>query len=98
MTHSNRHIACLIAICTLYLPVEIQGQILTDTTRTETIQEVSVIGERTAGARAVSAQKMADTRLMQATGSLQISDVIKYFSGATVKDYGGVGGLKTVYL
>ena len=39
---------------------------------------------------------MADTRLMQATGSLQISDVIKYFSGATVKDYGGVGGLKTV--
>ena len=96
MTHSNRHIACLIAICTLYLPVEVQGQILTDTTRTETIQEVSVIGERTAGARAVSAQKMADTRLMQATGSLQISDVIKYFSGATVKDYGGVGGLKTV--
>ena len=33
---------------------------------------------------------------MQATGSLQVSDVIKYFSGATVKDYGGVGGLKTV--
>ena len=96
MTHSNRHIACLIAICALYLPKEVQGQILIDTTRTETIQEVSVIGERTAGARAVSTQKIADTRLMSATGSLQISDVLKYFSGATVKDYGGVGGLKTV--
>ena len=89
-------IACLTAICTLCLTFEAQGQILSDTTRSETIQEVPVIGERTSGAHAVSAQKIADTRLMTATGSLQISDVLKYFSGATVKDYGGVGGLKTV--
>ena len=86
MAFDVKTIACLITICTLYLPVEVQGQILTDTTLTDTIQEVSVIGERTAGARAVSAQKIADTRLIQATGSLQISDVIKYFSGATVKE------------
>ena len=96
MTHSNRYIACLTAICTLYFPLEVQGQIFSDTIRTETIQEVSVQGDHTAGARAVSVQKAADTRLMSATGSLQISDVLKFFSGATVKDYGGVGGLKTV--
>lgn len=96
MSHSNRHIACLIAICTLCPVSRTQGQIFFDTTRTETIQEVSVTAERTAGARAVATQKLADTRLMQAAGSLQISDVVKYFSGATVKDYGGVGGLKTV--
>lgn len=96
MTYSNKYIACLTAICALYLPLEVQGQILTDTIRTETIQEVSVQDERTAGARAVSVQKTADTRLMSATGSLQISDVLKFFSGATVKDYGGVGGLKSV--
>ncbi|MDR2086391.1 MAG: TonB-dependent receptor plug domain-containing protein, partial [Dysgonamonadaceae bacterium] len=29
-------------------------------------------------------------------GALQVSDVVKFFSGAQVKDYGGVGGLKTV--
>ena len=96
MTHSNRIIACLTAICTLCLSVEAQGQIFFDTLRTEDLQEVPVTAERTAGARAVSAQKVADTRLMSATGSLQVSDVLKYFSGATVKDYGGVGGLKTV--
>ena len=84
------------AICTLCLPVEAQGQIFFDTIRTENLQEVPVTADRTAGARAVSAQKTADSRLMQATGSLQVSDVLKYFSGATVKDYGGVGGLKTV--
>ncbi len=27
---------------------------------------------------------------------LQISDAVKHFSGVTVKDYGGIGGLKTV--
>ena len=96
MTHSNRIIACLTVICTLCPCIEAQGQIFFDTIRTENLQEVPVTAERTAGARAVSAQKIADTRLMSATGSLQVSDVLKYFSGATVKDYGGVGGLKTV--
>lgn len=96
MTHSNRIIACLTAICTLCPSIEAQGQIFFDTIRTQDLQEVPVTAERTAGARSVSAQKVADTRLMSATGSLQVSDVLKYFSGATVKDYGGVGGLKTV--
>ena len=96
MTYSNKIIACLTVICTLCPCIEAQGQIFFDTLRTEDLQEVPVTAERTAGARAVSAQKVADTRLMSATGSLQVSDVLKYFSGATVKDYGGVGGLKTV--
>ena len=96
MTYSNKIIACLIAICALSLPLEAQGQIFSDTTLNKDIQEVYISAERTAGVRAVSAQKIADTRLMSATGSLQISDVLKYFSGVTVKDYGGIGGLKTV--
>ena len=28
--------------------------------------------------------------------ALQLSDAVKYFSGVTVKDYGGIGGLKTI--
>ena len=89
-------IACLTVICTLCLPVEAQGQIFSDTTRTEAIQEVTVTSDRTANPNSVTTSKKADARLMQATGSMQVSDVIKYFSGATVKDYGGIGGLKTV--
>ena len=87
---------CLIIICTLYLPVEIQGQILSDTMRTKDIQEVTVTSDRTNNLNSVSTAKKADTALMQATGTLQVSDVLKYFSGTTVKDYGGIGGLKTV--
>lgn len=89
-------IACLTVICTLCLPVEAQGQIFSDTTRTEAIQEVTVTSDRTVNPRSVSTSKQADAALMQATGTLQVSDVLKYFSGATVKDYGGIGGLKTV--
>lgn len=87
---------CLIAICTLCFHPEAQGQVLSDTMRTKDIPQVTITSDRTTNPNSVSASKKADSRLMQATGTLQVSDVLKYFSGATVKDYGGVGGLKTV--
>ena len=96
MNSGKKIVTCLIAICTLCLSVEAQGQIFFDTIRTENLQEVPVTAERTDGARSISSQKSAGSQLLQATGSLQVSDVLKYFSGATVKDYGGLGGLKTV--
>ena len=87
---------CLIAICTLCFHLEAQGQVLSDTMRTKDIPQVNVTSDRTVNPHAVSTSKKADAELIQATGTLQVSDVLKYFSGATVKDYGGVGGLKTV--
>ena len=87
---------CLIAICTLCFHPEAQGQVLSDTMRTKDIPQVNVTSDRTVNPHAVSTSKKADADLIQATGTLQVSDVLKYFSGATVKDYGGVGGLKTV--
>ena len=95
MVLCNKIIACII-ICALCLPVEVQGQIFSDTIKTQTIQEISISAEPTLGASSISVEKVANQQLMSATGSLQVSDVLKFFSGATVKDYGGVGGLKTV--
>ena len=87
---------CLIAICTLCFHLETQGQVLSDTMRSKDIPQVTVTSDRTVNSNSVTTSKKADAQLMQATGTLQVSDVLKYFSGATVKDYGGVGGLKTV--
>lgn len=87
---------CLITICTLCFHLEAQGQVLSDTIRTNDIPQVTVSSDRTPNTNSIVTSKKADARLMQATGTLQISDVLKYMSGATVKDYGGVGGLKTV--
>jgi len=96
MAFDLRIITCLTVTCTLCFRLDAQGQVLSDTIRSEAIREITVTGDRTSNPNSVSAVKRADARLMQATGTLQVSDVLKYFSGATVKDYGGVGGLKTV--
>ena len=96
MAFDLKIITCLTVTCTLCFRLEAQGQVLSDTIRSEAIQEITVTGDRISNPNSVSAAKRADARLMQATGTLQVSDVLKYFSGATVKDYGGVGGLKTV--
>ena len=56
-------IACLTVICTLCLPVEAQGQIFSDTTRTEAIQEVTVTSNRIANPRSVATSKKADAAL-----------------------------------
>ena len=96
MFSDKKDITCLIAACALCLPVKVQGQVLYDTLRSESLQEVPVDASRTSQTSSVSTQKEADKSLMQAASALQISDALKYFSGATVKDYGGIGGLKTV--
>lgn len=43
----------------------------------------------------ISAQKLSGQEL-DALNSFSVADAIRYFSGVQLKDYGGVGGLKTI--
>ena len=43
----------------------------------------------------IPAQTLSGTRL-QGLNSHSVADAIRYFSGVQIKDYGGVGGVKTV--
>lgn len=43
----------------------------------------------------IPAQKLSGENL-KALNSLSVADAIRYFSGIQVKDYGGIGGLKTI--
>jgi vitamin B12 transporter len=43
----------------------------------------------------VPAQQLNKTELSK-LNSLSVADAVKYFSGVLVKDYGGIGGLKTI--
>lgn len=43
----------------------------------------------------IPAQKMSK-EVLQSLNSFSVADAIRYFSGIQVKDYGGIGGLKTV--
>ena len=57
------------------------------------INEVAVIGNRRGDV--VPAQTLSGERL-KSLSSFSVADAIRYFSGVQIKDYGGVGGLKTV--
>lgn len=57
------------------------------------IDEVLVVGNQYR--EVIPSQKLTAKKL-EALNSFSVADAIRYFSGIQVKDYGGVGGLKTV--
>lgn len=65
-----------------------------DTITTKDLREVSVTASRT-GKEINPGQKMSGKELSR-LGSHSVADAIRFFSGVQIKDYGGIGGLKTV--
>ena len=60
---------------------------------TQLIQEVIIVADKYK--EVIPAQHLEGTELKN-LNSLSVADAIRYFSGVQIKDYGGVGGLKTV--
>lgn len=59
------------------------------------LKGASVVAARKSSEDIVPHQKLAGRRL-EGLSAHSVADAIRYFSGIQVKDYGGVGGLKTV--
>lgn len=57
------------------------------------IREVVVINQQN---REVIPSQKLDGKTLEALSCFSVADAIRYFSGVQVKDYGGIGGLKTV--
>lgn len=73
------------------------GQAQTDTVRAYVLPEVTVMdSHRLREVRSVAPVQSLSREELEHLHALQLSDAVKRFSGVTVKDYGGVGGLKTV--
>ena len=92
--YKRRLFCCLSGVCML-----IQGNIVSaqDTIKALILKEINVQDSRLSndGSSIIPLQRMDSVRL-EKIPSVQLADAVKYFSGVTVKDYGGVGGLKTV--
>ncbi|MBP5318114.1 MAG: TonB-dependent receptor [Paludibacteraceae bacterium] len=71
----------------------VQAQ-LSDTTLVHELEEVSFSGKRLKS-EVVPYQRM-DSAVLQNLSGLSVADAIRHFSGVQVKDYGGVGGVKTI--
>lgn len=57
------------------------------------ISQVTVVGSK--GRDLIPAQKLSGEQL-KALNTVSVADALRFFSGLQVKDYGGVGGIKTV--
>lgn len=77
----------------LFLPCVMSAQDTVGRMSGDTLSEVVVTAERIR--EIVPAQRLSG-RQLQRLSSNSIADALRYFSGVQVKDYGGIGGLKTV--
>ncbi len=69
----------------------------TITGKVHDIPEVMVKGKRTPkSVTATNPIQQLGKAEMERLGALEVSDAVRHFSGVSVKDYGGIGGLKTV--
>jgi len=80
----------LIAACILLLlPLTLHGENPSDT-----LPEVQVVGARMSQS-IIAPQEINGARL-QGLNAHSVADALRYFSGVQLKDYGGVGGVKTI--
>ena len=59
------------------------------------LSQVTVVGNLKPFVEVIPAQTLSGKRL-EGLNSHSVADAIRYFSGVQIKDYGGVGGVKTV--
>ena len=81
-------------VCTVVSAQDVQ---LPDTVMTQQLSEVSVVGRsRVSVTRQASPLQLLDNKSIERLGIQELSEAVRRFSGVTIKDYGGIGGLKTV--
>lgn len=72
------------------------GQVV-DTTSVRKLSDVEVLGRRKPSVLKSSVPiQVLNSRNIDQLGLQDLSEAVKLFSGVTVQDYGGIGGLKTV--
>ena len=85
-------ILCLLTWTLSDFPVSAQ-----DTLRRETLLEVEVSTQREPSTmRVAEPTQVVNAEKIAQTGATQLSDALKQLAGVTLKDYGGIGGMKTV--
>lgn len=87
----------LLWVCLIPSSIYAQEKKDSITGKVHRIDEVTVTAKRTPKSITSTAplQQMKKEE-MKRLGALEVSDAVRHFSGVSVKDYGGIGGLKTV--
>lgn len=80
-----------LAACFAHAPIAINAQV------TDTLTAVKLFSKKPLDVTTSPVQvQQLDKTALSKLNSISVADAVKYFSGVVVKDYGGIGGLKTV--
>lgn len=98
MRYVTFYMSICVAFCCQFLSIPLFAQQQkVDTTHTYFIPEVTVSDiYQTREVRSTAPLQLFSKEALKNLHALQVSDAVKHFAGVTVKDYGGIGGLKTV--
>ena len=64
--------------------------------RTDTLERAVVISQRDAGASNTAPLQTLSHKAIERSGAAGLHEVLRSFAGVSVRDYGGIGGVKTV--
>ena len=87
----SRFASCLFSL--IFITCHIFAQ--DDSLRHQRLQEVEIVGKERPHETSAPIQVISNQDL-KSLPTLQLSDALKFMSGIVIKDYGGVGGMKTV--
>ena len=89
------YFALIIPIFSIFFSANLFGQ--SDTLKTYSLQEVQIEAKSRINSNlSTSPQQIISKDQFEKVSAFQVSDALKFFSGVQIKDYGGIGGLKTV--
>ena len=89
-----------LVVCMVFASITVvsaQQNRQTDTVKSMQLPDVTVVAKsRVPVTRQTAPLQVMDIENIQRLGIQDLSEAVRRFSGVTVKDYGGIGGLKTV--
>lgn len=97
MQYVLKALAGLCLLLFVLLCPNLVGAQTSDSIITRELEEVQVSGSKKRFlAASISPLQVLSGEALQRLNSFSVADAIRYFSGVQLKDYGGIGGLKTV--
>lgn len=91
-----RQISNIILILLLLLAATKAGaEERNDSSKTQQLTELVVLGQAKSQGDIIPAQTL-DGKTLENLNALNVADALRYFAGVQLKDYGGVGGIKTI--
>ena len=95
MCNYKEKLSLVALLCFLFLASKAENSDVVSDTLVHQLEEFEVIGNQRPYAEVIPSQKLSGEQLEE-LNSHSVADAIRYFSGVQIKDYGGVGGVKTV--